>query len=144
MKIKNYILGFLLVSLVAGCAVLDNIDNNPLVARLAVSQAVLRYIDAGDTPVVIQERRDNVLAVMEKTLAYIDNEQARAESVMTVLLSMIDFSELSIADRALAVEAIGLVQYQLDVRIAGGELPSDSLLMLRGLVLTAIDAARFV
>lgn len=143
-KLKAFCISLALLLCVTACSSLEGLDDNPLLVRLAVSQAVLRYVEAGDTAEAVQARKAGVLSVMSKTLAYIDDEKARVDSVMDVLLSLIDFSELSIADQMLVVEAIGLVQYQLDSRIAGGELPHDSLLLLRSVVQTAIDSARYL
>lgn len=127
-----------------GCSTIERIGDNPVVVRIAVSQAVLRYIDAGDTPEAVQDRRADVLSVMTQTLDFIDSgAQAPVDSVLQVFVSLVDWDRLSLADQYLAHETLVLVQEALHRRIERGELEADSLLVLRSVVQTAIDAARY-
>lgn len=137
----------LLLSVVS-CGVIERvgewIDENPLVAQLAVSQAVARYIEGGDSDADINKRRDDVVYVMSRTLEFIDTStEVRADQIFDVFMGQVDWGSLTVADRLLAVEAIRLVQDSIERRVLAGELNEDTVLVLRGIVQTAIDTARY-
>lgn len=146
---RAFCIGFLSVVLFAavaqGCSTFERLGDSPVVVRLAVSQAVLRYIESGDTAVDAEERRAEVLAVMSNTLGYIDvGASATVDNVVEVFVSQINLNSMTVADQLLARETILLVRNNLHRRVLDGELPADTVLALRSIVQTAIDTAHYL
>jgi hypothetical protein len=134
---------FSAVALNTGCAVIERAGDNPLVVNIAVSQAVLRYIEAGG-PGEVYDRRDQVLSVMNQTLAYIDSgAQAQVDSVFEVFIRLVDWDSLSLADQYLAQQTLHLVSGSIQARVERGEIDGDAQVVLRSIVTTAISAARY-
>lgn len=129
----------------SGCSAVEGLANHPVVVRVAVTQAVLRYIDQGDSAEEMMERKAGVLSSLSQTLAYIDSDvNATVDTIVDVFVSQVNFSAMPLADQLLARETIALVQASLRRRIGAGELPENTVLVLRDIVTTAIDAANYL
>lgn len=134
-----------LAACLPGCAVLERLDDNPVLVRIAVTQGVLRYIESGDGEAEIAERKQDVVAVMTQTLSLIDSgENIGVATVFDYFIDAIDLDGMTAADRHLAMETLSFVQLALNDRIRSGELPGETMLALRGVVQSAIDAARYL
>lgn len=147
--IKAFFGGLLLIAALAaamqGCSTIARLKDNPFVVRIAVSQAVLRYIESGNTQDQIAVRKQHVLSVMSHTLTYIDaGASASVDDIFYVFRDQLDLESMSLADQLLARETILLVQNNLQRRVESGELPADTVLVLRSIVLTAIDTANYL
>lgn len=128
-----------------GCAGVSDLELNPTVVRIATGQAVLRYVEAADGVVEREQRVAALESVFNKTLAVIDNDQKILPGdVVRAFADDVDWGQLSVADRALAVEGIALIESSLNKRTASGELPEHSLLYLRGIVASALDYLKYM
>ena len=119
---------------ISGCSILST---RPATARLAVTYAVGKYIEAADQP---GERAQRVRAVALKVL-----EVAQGDSVTVDVLKVIAINQLPVnlspADRAMAGAIIDVVVEELKTRISNGILPADQLLTVRAVVQWVADAA---
>jgi hypothetical protein len=128
-----------------GCSVLDRIDTNPVIVRIAVTQGVLRYIEAGEDRADIATRKNNLVSVLTNTLTMIDSgEHVGVAVVFEHFVESIRLHDMSVSDRLLAIEVLRMVQHSLNERIGRGELPEATMLVLRDIVKTAIDAANYL
>lgn len=128
-----------------GCAGVSDLELNPTVVRIATGQAVLRYVEAGETPFEREVRKAAMEDVFNKTLAVIDgNKKILPGDVVRAFTDAIDWGQLSLADRALAIEGIALIDSSLNRRLATGELPEHSVLYLRGIVASALDYLQYM
>lgn len=153
MKLTKLFSGFAVLMLalvlsvvVSGCSLVqtvgDYFSENPLVASVVVRQSVVRYIDAGESPIDILKRKDDTIDVLTKTLDYLDgNPRARVDALMSVLREHIEWDSLSAPDRLLLMDVIEFVQTSLEAKQAENELPEDTALAIRALLVTAISAA---
>lgn len=131
--------------LLPGCSTLERIGDNPVFVRIAVSQAAMRYIEAGDTAAEVRERKANFISVMEYMLTLTDpTADATVDTIFRAFLQRVDWGSMTIADRALAMETVRLVQSLLSERVLAGELESDTVVMLRSIVQDAIEAANYL
>lgn len=128
-----------------GCAGVSDSELNPTVVRIATGQAVLRYVDAADNAVEREERKVALESVFNKSLADIDSGQKILPGdVVRAFTDSVDWGQLSLADRQLAIEGIALIESSLNKRTASGELPEHSLLYLRGIVASALDYLKYM
>ncbi len=148
LSVLNLVVAFGLLGLLSlttpGCGLVDSLDGNPALVRIAATQAVVRYVERGGEHEAAK-RQQEVLAVLTATLYFIDGDtRANARTVVQVFSDQVDWDSLSKADQLLAVEVLLLVQDALERRIAAGELSGQTVLYLRGIVVWAIDAARYL
>jgi len=134
---KILVLSFFLMS----CSLIEHATESPLVAEIAVRQAVVRYIDRGENESEKYGRAENVVSVAQRTLDYLQgNPETTVAGIMDVIDSEIDWSRLSAADRLLVRDIMATVQHRLQSREA--EIPSDTLLTVRSLLRTTVAAAQ--
>lgn len=118
------------------------LDENPVVAQVAVAQAVARFIAAGDSAEDIEKRKAGTIEVLNKTLSYLDgNPRSRVDAIFTVLNAHIDWDALSPPDRLLLLEVIRFVQSDLERKQETNQLSTDAALAIRALLYTALRAA---
>lgn len=145
-----HILGILIACVlalsVAGCGAIERmgqwIDENPVVAQMAVTQAVVRFIAAGETSQKIESRKAATVDVLNKTLSFLEgNPRARVDTIFNVLNAHIDWDSLSPPDRLLLLEVIRFVQSDLERKQDNNQLSHDTVLAIRALLNTAVRAA---
>lgn len=128
-----------LLLLVSGCATLNT---NPLLVDMAVRQAVLRYIDAGDSEADKHKRAAAVVAVVQKADSFLEGEpQADVSTLLLVVDHAINWDALSPADRMLLSDVMTLVKHALQEKQSEGILDGAALVGLRALFETAATTA---
>lgn len=92
----------------------DYLNENPVFASMAARQAVGRYIAAGDTLEDEKARAANVKERITRVLDFIDgNPETDVDGIMLVVDSVIDWDQLSPADRLLVQDVVLLVEQEL-------------------------------
>ncbi len=128
-----------------GCTAFDDRESNAVVVHIAVNQAVVRYVDGNGDFAGREARRVELLSVLSVTRDYIEgNAQTSVDALLDVFAAQIEWERLSVADQMLAVSVIELVKVELLKLVGGGELPANTVLYLRDVIDTAIDAARYL
>jgi hypothetical protein len=135
-----------MVFCISACGAIERVgqwlDDNPVIAQVAVTQAVARFIEAGDSVERIAERKADAIAVLTKTLSYLDgNPRSRVDAIFAVLNAHIDWDAMSPPDRLLLVEVIRFVQTDLERKQESNQLSEDAALAIRALLQTALRAA---
>lgn len=127
----------LVASFVNGCA---SIEQNPMTARLIVSQATMRYIESRtDWP----ETAANVLAAARAVKDAASGEAITLAELRRIALDAAGLDELSPADRALAEGLIDTVAVVVEERVGQGTLEGlEQLTTFREIATWAIEAAR--
>lgn len=132
-------------ALLPGCSTLERIGENQVFVRMAVTQATMRYIEAGDSAAEVADRKQEFISVMEYMLTLTDpTADATVDTIFRAFLQRVDWGSMTIADRALAIETVRLVQSLLSERVLKGELESDTVVVLRSIVQDAINAANYL
>ena len=135
-----------MVFCISACGAIERVgqwlDENPVVAQVAVTQAVARFIAAGESVDDVAERKAGAVAVLAKTLSYLDgNPRSRVDAIFNVLNAHIDWDGLSPPDRLLLIEVIRFVQTDLERKQESNQLSDDAALAIRALLETALRAA---
>lgn len=126
-----------LLAILAGCA---SIENNPMTARLIVSQATMRYVESrADWP----STAANVIAAAEAVRDAASGEAIPLAQLRQIALEAAGLDDLSPADRALAEGLIDTVAMVVEERIGQGTLEGlEQLTTFREIATWAIEAAR--
>lgn len=118
----------------------DYVSNNPLIASAAMRQSVAHYIAQGETIEAEHKRADDVIERGEKVRAMLAGDpKATKGEILKVVNRSIDWSSLSLADRALVIEILALLEHELAKVEA---LDNKTRLTLSDLLTTAISAAQ--
>lgn len=132
---------FIFSILLASCALIEKVGENPIVADLAIRQAVLIYIDRGETDSEKYERAKDVASVAKKTLSQLEGSPSTTVAgIIEIVDESITWDKLSVKDRALAQDIMFLIQRRLENK--ADELPSDTLLVVRGILRTTLATAK--
>jgi hypothetical protein len=129
---------FVAVLLCGACAQLagvsDWVNENPHTADLVISQSIARYIESSDDQPATAAR---VEATVATAINYLDgNPTATLDQLLQVVNDSINWDSLSISDRILVQDLIGLVQVQLvDIQVSG-ELSEDEKIGIRSMLNT--------
>lgn len=129
-------------ALLIGCGVLersaDFVDRNPIVADLAMEQAVARYISAGKTEQDWAQRAEAVSSRMALAERYLQGDpSATVAELVGVVEASIDWGSLSPGDRQLVRIIMRLAQEQLEQAVADGYASGYDTLAVRQLIETA-------
>lgn len=126
-----------LLAILTGCAA---IEQNPMTARLIVSQATMRYVESRpDWP----STAANVIAAAEAVRDAASGEAITLAQLRQIALEAAGLDDLSPADRALAEGLIDTVAMVVEERIGQGTLEGlEQLTTFREIATWAIEAAR--
>ena len=144
---KNIILAVIFAVGFTGCTAFetlgDYINENQLFADIATRQAVGRYIAAGDTLESENKRALQVETRLERVARYVEgNPSATADGLMLLVESSIEWDQLDTADKLLVTDILALLKKELE-RYKGKQGLSDTAqIAIKGLLDTAISAAR--
>ena len=107
----------------SACAVLDQVENNPMTAQLVTSQLTLRFIAADDEPV---ERAARVRAAVDRLEARLaDGPAFTLEQFQNLALEEFDFDSLSPADQELVIYGLSLARQEIADLIGEGIVEPD-------------------
>ena len=110
---------FLLVSV--GCQ--HSSPRNDLLVDIAVSQGVIRFIEAGATPAEDAERRDDLIAALSVARQFVDGDTPVSSINWTdEFIQLMDWESLSVNDQILLAQLLELVRSELDMRTSDAEL----------------------
>lgn len=129
-------------ALLIGCGVFERsaefVERNPIVADLAMEQAVARYISAGKTEQDWAQRAEAVSSRMALAERYLQGDpSATVAELVGVVEASIDWSSLSPGDRQLVRIIMRLAQEQLEQAVADGYASGYDTLAVRCLIETA-------
>lgn len=129
-------------ALLIGCGVLERsaefVERNPIVADLAMEQAVARYISAGKTEQDWAQRAEAVSSRMALAERYLQGDpSATVAELVGVVEASIDWGSLSPGDRQLVRIIMRLAQEQLEQAVADGYASGYDTLAVRQLIETA-------
>jgi len=112
-----------LVMALSACAVLEEVENNPMTAQLVTSQLTLRFIAADDDPV---ERAAKVRAAVDRLEARLEEgPEFTLEQFQTLALEQFDFDSLSPADQDLVIYGLSLARQEIAELIGEGMVEPD-------------------
>ena len=118
---KSFLIPAVLASLLfSGCALLEQVEQSPLAAHIAVQQATLRYID-GDV-----EKAQRVVDVAEQVKEY-------AAGTVTIALldvylrAQIKWDKISMADALLLDALLVELSERMEQKMGEGELSPEDL-----------------
>lgn len=129
-------------ALLIGCGVLDRstefVERNPIVADLAMEQAVARYISAGKTEQDWVQRAEAVASRMALAGRYLQGgPSASIADLVGVVEASIDWGSLSPGDRQLVRVIMRLAQEHLEQAVSDGYASGADTLSVRQLIETA-------
>jgi hypothetical protein len=128
----------LFLAVAPGCGSVSSVARNDLLVRVAVSQAVVRYVDAGESPAAdIQRREDLILALGVARQFVQSDEPFDAATWVDGFIDLMDWGSLSLADQILITQVLELVKQEIDARFVGAE----ARIYLGYVIDTAINAA---
>lgn len=120
--IKQLMVAVLVVALSA-CAVLEEVENNPMTAQLVTSQLTLRFIAADDHPV---ERAARVRAAVDRLEARLDEgPEFTLEQFQNLAVEQFDFESLSPADHDLVMYGLNMARQSIAELIGEGVVEPD-------------------
>ena len=132
------LVGGIIASSMSGCAALTQ---HSAAVELIVSQAAMRYIE-GAAPLARVDRARRVVAIAEKILPLVSSDKVTVEQLASIALAAIP-SDLSPADRALALSVINIAAQELRNKVGEGVLAADAVVTVKG-VITSIENAALV
>lgn len=122
----------------SACAVMDQVEDNPMTAQLVTSQLTLRFIAGDDEPV---ERAVAVRAAVERLQARVEQgPEFTLEEFQHLALAEFDFESLSPADQELVIYGLNLARQSIAELIGDGVVQPDERYTL-ATVLTWVDQA---
>lgn len=122
----------------SACAVLDQVEQNPMTAQLVTSQLTLRFIAGSDSPV---KRAVAVRAAVEKLQARLgEGPEFTLEEFQGFALAEFDFESLSPADQDLVMYGLSLARQAIAELIGEGVVKPDERYTL-ATVLAWVDQA---
>lgn len=126
----------------SACAVVDSVNNNPVVVDIATRQAVYRYIDAAETEQGKIERAGDVVQRLRNVDAFLQgNPTSSISTLLDVLNSQIEWESLSMADRVLVQDIMSIVKLNLEQKAKEQILDQDAVIGLRNVINIAITTA---
>lgn len=130
--------------LVSACAPISSLadyaSDNPLLASVAMRQAVATYIARGETLDEEHARADAVIERGERVRSMLEGDpEASKGELLSMLNRSIDWSQLAPEDRILVIEILALLEHELE-RV--DVLDKETRLTLGDLFTTAISAAQ--
>ena len=112
----------------AGCALLDRVEESPLVAKLTVQQATLRVID--EDP----EKAVRVLEISGEVRQMIEVDLVTVALLDEFIRVQVNWEKLSIADAQLLLLLLDELKVQLAERMGEGLLTPDQKVSLNKVV----------
>lgn len=109
---------------VSACGTLPTHDAS---ARLAVTYATMKVIEAGDQPVT---RAEKVASIARDAKRFLSGEAVSVGLLEDAVLARISTENLSPADRMLAQALVGAVAAELEGRVGQGLLGADQVLVV--------------
>lgn len=129
-------------ALLIGCGVLERsaefVERNPIIADLAMEQAVARYISAGKAEQDWVQRAEAVASRMALAERYLQGDpSATVDELVGVVEASIDWGSLSPGDRQLVRVIMRLAQEHLEQAVSDGYASGADTLAVRQLIETA-------
>lgn len=142
---KYYVIAFCLF-FITGCSTVSSLvsytQSNPLIVDLATRQAVIRFIDGGDTPEDKTKRATEVIARIERVEYFVEgNPTASADTLLTVIRSNVDWESMRLADRLLVADIFTIIESNLKKSERDGYLDEDAVIRIRVLLRTLTETA---
>lgn len=92
---------------------------NDLLIDIAVSQGVIRYIEAGSTPMENAARRERLIAALGVARQFVSSDTSPVGSDWAnQFVMLMDWDALSVSDQVLISQVITLVQQEIELRTA--------------------------
>jgi hypothetical protein len=101
----------------------QTVESKPMAARLAVTVATLKVIEADKTDQAARAQR--VAAVARDAQKLLDGEQVTLGAIQAAVKARLDSSELSPSDRILADTLVVMISDELRARIGDGLLSPE-------------------
>ena len=144
---KNLILSLVTLFILSGCAAVntlgDFVNENDLLTSAAARYAVSHYIAEGKTLEDEARRAKQVETRLERVKSYVDgNPTATTGDLMKLAESTINWDELDTVDKMLVMDILALLKKELEQYEAKEDLKESTRVALRGLLDTAISAAK--
>lgn len=130
-----------LCALVSGCATLTS---NETSAKLVVSYATLKVIEAGKTPEAQAERAAKIRQIAEESKTFLDTESVTLTFLESAVRSRLAGANLSPADRMLADALVVVVMDELKAKVSSGVLPEDERYRVSTVLGWVISATTYV
>lgn len=110
-------------------------EEHPLAARIAVQQTVVRIV--GDS----ERRADQIIESLGALQGEASDEAMIIDELQARLIQLIDDSDLELANRLLAQDAVLAIADELRARIADGTIHAPGLVEARAVLGWAVEAA---
>jgi hypothetical protein len=124
-----------------GCATLQNNSGS---ARLVVSYATLKVIEAGKSSEAQAERALNIRRIASDAKSFLDLESVSLEFLQSSVRARLADLDLSPADRMLADGLVNLIVQELQLKVDSGVLSDDQRYRVSTVLGWVIDAAGYV
>lgn len=131
------LLGLFLVT-AHGCGSVSSVARNDLLVRVAVSQAVMRHVAAGESPAADAQRREDLILALGVARQFVHSDEPFDSATwVDGFIELMDWDSLSVADQILIAQVLELVRQEIDARFDGAE----ARIYLGYVIDTAINAA---
>lgn len=128
----------LFTMILSGCAVMEQVEKNPMTSRMVTDQLTLRFIAADDDPVARAQRvREAVARLRERVDG---GAEYTLEEFQQAALDEVGLESLSQADRELVMYGVGLARQSIADLIGEGVVKPDERYTL-DTMLTWVDNA---
>ena len=124
-----------------GCATLQNNSGS---ARLVVSYATLKVIEAGKSSEAQAERALNIRRIASDAKSFLDLESVSLEFLQSSVRARLADLDLSPADRMLADGLVNLIVQELQLKVDSGVLSDDQRYRVSTVLGWVIDATGYV
>lgn len=124
-----------------GCATLQNNSGS---ARLVVSYATLKVIEAGKSPEAQAERAQNIRRIASDAKSILDLESVSLEFLQSAVRARLADLSLSPADRMLADGLVNLIVQELQLKVDSGVLSEEQRYRVSTVLGWVIDATGYV
>jgi hypothetical protein len=101
-----------------GCTLVDNNGHADFAVQVAVTQGVVRFVEAGESPVARAYRKESLISALSIARVYVDSgEPLDVLNWSDEFIRLMDWDAVSVADQLLLMQLIGFVRIELDARV---------------------------
>lgn len=94
---------------------------NDLLVDIAVSQGVIRFVEAGATPADDAKRREDLIAALSVARQFVSRDEAVSSvNWADEFVRLMDWDSLAVPDQTLLAQVLELVRSELELRTADG------------------------
>ena len=138
---KKFLVAAVAALTLAGCA---SLQANSGSARLVVSYATLKVIEAGKSPEAQAQRAENIRRIATDAKSFLDLESVSLEFLQSAVRARLADLDLSPADRMLADGLVTLIVQELQLKVDSGVLSTEQRYRVSTVLGWVIDATSYV